>query len=183
MDMIEDKVKIDEFENSFKKIFKNNNPFGEVFQYKIQEGLILCPTEGYFLTKRQFTALLVTLDEIGDKEVIISIVEYDDNYFKDSEHWLINSKIEFNDYINMPIYLENAIYSKNGEWGILISHEEHAVIGGTSEFLNKFKNNYLEWRKDIDNFNQMWEKNKMIYDSDITWIDNLKTHLKIDYSR
>lgn len=171
---------IKQFEKPFEKIFKSKCAFGEIFSEQISEKLLLCPTDGYFLSEKQFDALLCTLKEICENEIIISITEYEEMFSLNSQHWRFDTKTEYSQYIKQDIYLENAIYSNKGDWGLLISHEDYAVLGGDKCFVDTFKKYYNAWIDDIANFKMAWEHNKKEYGSDLSWVSTLEKHLNIN---
>ncbi len=58
----------------------------------------------------------------------------------------------------MPFVLENAIYSKTGKWGVIISHTEHALIGGEKSFVEKYLSLYHDAVKDVNNFKEYYKE-------------------------
>lgn len=167
-------------QNAFGKVFQTNDPFGEMFQLCIQEKQILCPTDGYYLSREQFKALQDTLVALGEEKAYLSEVEADECFSDNScSHWELSVTDPYEEYLKLPVILENSLYSLNGTWGILISQEEHAVIGGTREFMVKYKEYYTDWFKGESNFRQKWEYNKKNYKSDLSWFSKLSTHLNM----
>ena len=179
MKNVRSQEQIKKIENSFYSVFKNKDPFGEMFRKEIDERIVLCPTNGYYLSKNQFDALIKVVEFIGEEEIIISIVENESNSFLDSEYWICKNTMNYNQYLQLPVYLENSIYSQTGKWGILISHEEHAVIGGDTTFINKFKEFYTQWNEGLDNFINMWQYNKDNFNSDIEWLSKFLSHMSL----
>lgn len=169
----------------FQKVFKGIDPFHEVFKDAVVERLIIYPTDGYYLTPEQFEALLISAKIVGDSEVYISEVESQSDCFEASEsdrryqckHWIVENQTELNQYYKLPIVLENAIYSPQGKWGIIISHEEHALLGGTNEFMRNYKASYRKWNKDTESFIGTWECNKNLYDSNLDWLPIMLRHI------
>ncbi|WP_427340833.1 hypothetical protein [Caloranaerobacter sp. DY30410] len=175
MKKIVKKSEIAKLEQVFNGIFQSKDPFGEMFQEKMENRMILCPTEGYYLTKKQFSALIDTLESMENQEIVITVTETEEKKF-----WVCNNRLNYSEYLQLPLYLENAIYSSKGEWGILVSHEEHAVVGGIIQFMSKFKNMYSEWEEDIKNFKEMWKYNHNKYKADLEWMNRFKKHMNID---
>ena len=166
--------------NAFGKVFQTNDPFGEMFQLCIQEKQILCPTDGYYLSREQFKALQDSLVAMGEEKAYLSEVEADECFSDNScSHWELSVMDPYEEYLKLPVILENSIYSLNGTWGILISQEEHAVIGGTRGFMVKYKEYYTNWFKGESNFRQKWEYNKKNYNSDLSWFSKFSSHLKM----
>lgn len=115
---------------TYRQLFKGNDPFMEVFTDKLPHRLFLCPTEGYFLTEEQYLALNKTVKAIGESTFFLSEIEGEPDFSDKSCHWRIHASTSYREYCQLPIYLENIIYSEAGNWGVIISHEEHALFGG-----------------------------------------------------
>lgn len=165
-----DKAEIKEAKNIFDKIFKSNSPFEYMYTDYIEETMIVFRTNGYFLTKTQFEALKELIKLYNEKEYYISIIEYED--IEQREYYILDENTSYQEYINMPIYLENAIYSKNQNWAVMVSHEEHAVIGASKKFIDEFKKRYINYKNEIEEFKLYWNKCKETNDINIEWIKN-----------
>ncbi|MFA6535244.1 MAG: hypothetical protein WCS92_03245 [Candidatus Babeliales bacterium] len=168
----------------YSKIFRNNNPFGPMFESSIEQKIILCPTDGYCLTQEQFYAIMQAARSLNESEFYFSEVEWGCFENKESEicdhkscYKRISTLISYEEYCKTPKVLENAIYSVNGIWGVIISHEDHAVLGGRSNFIDLFKKNYPDWVKGIEHFVILWEKNKELYRSDTSWITDFLKYI------
>ena len=179
MKYVRNEEQIKKIENLFNSVFLSKDPFGEMFRTEMDERLVLCPTNGYYLSKNQFDALMKVVKFIGEKEMIVSIVENESNSFLDADHWVCKNSINYSQYIQLPLYLENSIYSQVGKWGILISHEEHAVIGGDKNFIIKFKEFYPQWNEGLKNFIDMWQYNKVNFNSDVEWLSKFLKHISL----
>ncbi len=165
-----------ELKNAYYKIFKKTDPFGRMFNDIIKQKIILCPTNGYYLNKEQFNALMKTSKALG--EASFYLYETEGCFLDDLEekniysfgYGEVSNKISYEEYKNLKIVLENALYSTKGSWGVIISHEDHAVLGGVDGFVSLFKKNYPEWPQEINNFIELWKSNKELYGSNVTWI-------------
>jgi hypothetical protein len=184
MKIINDRIELDKLKNAFYKVFKINDPFGEMFVESINSRLILCPTNGYTLDNNQFIALLEAVKSVKDNSFYISEIEGAECFeTQNSEtryqckHWESSLNLHYNDYLNLPIAIENAIYSPQGLWGVLVSHEDHAVIGGTKHFIERFKKCYPHWREDLVKFKKMWVYNSSVYNSNLDWFQKLIFHI------
>ncbi len=170
MNRLDNKVLINNAIIEFQKIFKNSDPFSNVYNPTVSSKLLLFKTDGYFLTELQFSALKEAIKTYEESEIYISITEHEFEDFNSSDHWIINIDVSYEEYIQMPIYLENAIYSKGGKWGVIISHEDHALVGGDNGFIEKFKSIYLNYSKDIEDFKLYWKNCAKKYSADIGWL-------------
>ncbi|QHZ51037.1 hypothetical protein ERICV_01887 [Paenibacillus larvae subsp. larvae] len=169
----------------FNKVFKTNNPFSEVFTNSINKKIILCPTYGYYLDEQQYEALKNAAKHIG--EDIFYLSEIEGNSFKKEEndeiqydfgHWEVTCETEYENYLKAPIVLENAMYSQSARWGIIISHESHAIVGGNEEFIGKFKETYPAWKNSLNNFIEQWEYNQKYYKSNLEWLPSFLSYFK-----
>lgn len=175
---------IKELKTQFFKVFKGTDPFTDCLKDTVEKKLIVFPTDGYYLTSEQFFALVNTAMKLGDSEIFISEVESRPDPFVlppgrdyQHKHWVAQIPLKFSQYTEMPIILENAIYSPKGKWGIIVSHEEHAILGGPNEFIREFKAYYGTWKDDLGEFLEFWEWNKNNFGSNLDWLPELMKHL------
>ncbi|MMZ54642.1 hypothetical protein D1872_164670 [compost metagenome] len=174
---------LDTMQNQFYKVFKNTDPFGELFHDSIEHRLILCPVKQYRLNKDQYHALLQATKAEGDTIFYITETELEDCFsiaephFIQPRSWQCSLQLSFDDYDDNWFYLENTIYSPNGKWGLMISHEDHAVLGGSKLFIDTFTQYYAEWSEGYDNFIKMWDENKKLYNLKYDWIDGFLKHV------
>lgn len=164
--------------STFDQLFKGHDPFAEVFTEKLPSRLILCPTDGYFLTEEQYQALIRTMEILGESSFFISEVEGEPDVFTNPGHWLITADTSYEAYYQLPIYLEKSLYSEAGHWGIIVSHEEHALFGGSHDATRLFKDHLLNWEDGRSQFIQKWEYNAKAYGSDAGWIPGLLSHIE-----
>jgi hypothetical protein len=168
--------------SAFCKVFKIADPFGRLFNDVIKHKVILCPTDGYHLNKEQFQALMETIKVLGESSFYARETEEqwpDDSdgktySFRSGE---LSNTITYKEYKDLKIVLENALYSTNGSWGIIISHEDHGVIGGNSDFIKIFKALYPQWNQGCQNFIQLWEANKAQYNSNLNWLPDFLKYI------
>ena len=173
--MIEPVLSGRSLEQIYYSIFRSTDPFGDAGQSTFPIKAVIYPTYGYHLTERQFKALKEANDITGGKEFFISQVEHEPaNPFVVGEHWkCVNPS--FSDYNEISIALENAIYSVDGSWGALVSHEDHALIVSKMDFWKAFKDIYTDWREDYILFLNNWKQSK----EDSSWQDNFLKSLTI----
>ncbi len=172
MEKLYDKKQIEYAINSYNKIFKAYDPFSLIFRDNIESKTLIFNTEGYFLSESQFNLLFELIQRCKESYVYLSITEFPDNNFYKSEHWRIPVDIPYEEYLTIPVYLENAIYSSQGEWGLIISHEEHAVLGGGEEFIRNFKQKYVNHSEDIRNFKEYYQYCNRNNGVNIDWLES-----------
>jgi hypothetical protein len=174
---------ISELKKVFYKIFKNTNPFGSMFNDVIKQKFILCPTDGYYLNENQFNALMKTSKASGETSFYLYEIEnclLDNPEEKNTYSFgygELSNKISYEEYKNLKIVLENALYSTDGSWGVIISHEDHGVIGGNNDFIESFKEFYPSLNQDYKNFIKMWEENKTQYNSNLNWLPDFLKYI------
>ena len=150
---------------TWNNLFKSNDPFAWPFQEKIRDYLLFYPTDGFALTKKQYNATLTAANKIGDHKFYFSVVECEIGFHGNQEFWgedipWLCENPDFKEYLSISnIPLECGLFSWNGKWGILISHEDHALIGGKREFIDILKKEYPDWRKDRKELFHYWKNN------------------------
>ncbi len=146
--------------SAWEQVFRSNDPFAWPFRPKFTVGRIFYPTDGYHLTKPQFLAIGEALKQAGEKGFFLSVVESEGLSFleKNWGHWACENP-SYEDYSKLPLTLENAIYSKEGNWGVLISHEMHALIAGSREFMTALDEQYRGWPNDLRLLREAWFEN------------------------
>ncbi len=174
MTQLKDKKTIENAKKTFEKVFKNKDPFSNCFQKNIESRILLFPTEVLRLTEFQLNILMETIRIYDKEDIYISHIELKEypNYI--NEHWVISSDITYEEYDNMPFIFENAIYSQTGKWGVIISHEEHALVGGKKDFIKKYLSIYKNSTKDVNEFKKYYDEAKKEYPRlNIDWVDEL----------
>lgn len=154
-------------------VFRSNDPFAWPFQPQFTTGCIFYPTDGYHLTEQQFLAIGHALKQTGETGFLISVVESEGLAFLDRDwgHWVCESP-SYEEYCRLPITLENAIFSREGLWGVLISHEMHAVIAGSTVFMSALAGEYRSWSEDFCLLREAWSGNP-----NAGWLEVITSHV------
>ncbi len=139
-------------------IFVSDDPFSWPFSADQQARMLFYPTEGYHLSEDQYKAVVTAAREMGDDGFLVSIIEGQGNIAERGGHWWCEFP-SYDQYLELPLVLENAVYSKSRKWGILISHEDHAVVGGNNQFIDKVREEYSGWDDDIRRLTEAWKDN------------------------
>ena len=152
------KVKLsNNIRKAWKRVFASNDPFDDPFQKSVESRLLLYPTEVFYLTDEQYSAFINTLKEMDEDYFYASRIEYGGDFLQEGEHWKCRLP-KHDDYLSTEMYLESALFSESGTFGILISHETHAMAGGSVEFIEYFKIHYPKWRREREEFSEDWKK-------------------------
>jgi len=136
-------------------VFASNDPFSDPFQRTVQARVLLYPTYGYHLSEDQYEALTEACRELGETSFFVSIVEYAGDFFAEGKHWYCEIP-SYKEYLTIPLVLESAIYSGEGTFGMILSHEDHAILGGTSHFIEAMKLHYAQWPEDRRRLKAEW---------------------------
>src|SRR5205823_5646781 len=91
----------------------------------------------YKLEEDQLRALLTAARSVGDEGLYISRTERSDPHDPEPQDWFVPSS-DISPYADLPLYLETAYYSPGGRWGLLVSRESHALVGGSHSFMDTF---------------------------------------------
>lgn len=111
------------------RIFASLDPYGEPFTAAAKERAVLFPIS-YELEAHQLAVLRRAARSVGDETFFVeSLVAGDEG-----AHWEVPVR-DKRPYKRMDVVAETAIFSPSGRWGLLISDEDHAVIGGSHEFM------------------------------------------------
>jgi hypothetical protein len=119
------------------------------------------PTGGYHLAEHQYNALVEAARDVHDRGFFLTVTEYGKNFLSLGEHYWCEFP-SFLDYKKLVLSLpplENALYSKEGRWGMLLSHEDHAIVGGDAVFVSKLKDLYPRWKSDLAELQEIWRGN------------------------
>ncbi len=132
---------------AYQRVFRLRDPFTPAGQPEMPVKVVLFPTDNYHLTAEQFRALTGALLDCGEREFFISEIEVEPDPFDTGDHWVCEEP-SFSEYTNLLIVIENALYSSSGSWGILLSHELHALLARHPSFQDAPKKRYQNWKKD-----------------------------------
>jgi hypothetical protein len=177
--MIEPVTDIAPLREAFYKVFSSRSPFDPAGRDEFSVKAVLYPTYGSHLEVKQFQALTRALADCGEHEFYISMVEWEPERrvwdVEENSHWLCwQSTLE--EYKGAEIYLENALYSTRGSWGVLLSHEDHALLVCHDELWESFENCYPDWRKDYAEFINYWKEVES-EGVNVDWLKSFLSHL------
>jgi len=163
----------------FARVFESNDPFNNPFNPGIHHRAILYPV-AYQLEMTELQAIAIAAQAVGDDGFYFSVMERSDELEHVYPwHWYISLN-SLEDYYTLshPFVLENALYSPEGKWGIMISHEQHAVIGGSNLFLDTLIYHFPGSPEEhLEAFLDTWKANHLRVGTNIDWISNLLTHI------
>ena len=159
--MIEPVTDIAPLKEAFYKVFNSRSPFDPAGRDEFPVKAVLYPTSVYYLEVEQFKALMRAIEDCGEEEFYISMVEFEPEQRvwsnEENNHWVCR-KPTLEEYERVELYIENAMYSVNGSWGVLQSHEEHALLVCHGTLWESFEKYYPDWRKDYSEFIDYWKE-------------------------
>lgn len=168
---------------AFYKAFKSPKPFAPVGQEQMVVKAVLYPTNVYYLELDQFNALTTALKICGENEFFISLTETESDLFEKAtfddgeyKHWICKMT-DFEEYMSIDLFMENAIYSSKGTWGVLMSHESHALLVCDESFWNEFQKSYPDWEDNLKEFTNLWQTYNSERGVNIEWLQPFISHL------
>jgi hypothetical protein len=136
----------------------------EPFAVGISSRLIVrTPLGGLWLDEEQFGGICVAADHSGDGSMFYSFargylwcLELARYYtWEISLDWASYDAVDDEDYIDrehdIGIPVERVLYSPTSKWGVQLP-DVYAAIGGTHEFLQRFKLTYPDWQGGLTRF-------------------------------
>jgi hypothetical protein len=172
-----------EMQAAWRKVFVTDQPglrypstlaFRYPFTERIERAMILYPT-AWHLEESQFRAICQTLRALGSSIFYTSIYEdkgdflYSGGVRGDARHHILKAEDSFAMHeASVPWPLEYALYGDAPCWGLIASHELHAILGGSTEFIEKFKSFYPNWAVDVGALKYFWVGN-----DNRAWLDEL----------
>lgn len=157
MSLIQRINNLDELRKAWMSVFVSADPFSDPLSESVKGRLLFYPTYGYHLGKKQYDAFAKTARALHESGFYLSIVEYTRGFLTRGENYFCQFPL-YDEYERIHLVLENAIYSMRGTFGILISHENHAIVGGSTDFILELKKNYPDWQEDRRRLLEEWRK-------------------------
>lgn len=167
-----------EYGNAFRAVFQSTDPFGAPFTERMTSRCLLYPVP-YLLEPEQFDAVVAAARVTGDYRLCISVTEeFDGLSGARAEHYLLDywEGAEYQRLSAVGV-LENAVYSPRGQWGLMMSHEQHAVAGGPRAFLDTLASRFPSFEPSLEEFLQSWAMYHNQRNADVSWLETLLTHL------
>jgi hypothetical protein len=135
-----------EAEPILNRVFVDWDPFVQPFSSTITERKIIYPCHGSFDEAIPLEVLISAASAVGDEGCYISSIYTSEDvpghcFVSLSEMLAGYANSERDDQmigirLGMDIYeLDSIIFSAQGRWGIMMSHERHGLLGGSPEFM------------------------------------------------
>jgi hypothetical protein len=165
---------------AFNQLFSSTSPFEPAGRIELPVRVVLFPTDSYHLDNGQFKALISAIQRKSERSFFISEVESEDPFDPNAQwkrqHWECTNPT-FDEYASLIIGVDNALYSENGSWGVLISHELHALLVCDEQFWQVFKVRYSDSENDFAEFIEYWHRIREEAGTDTKWLPTFVAHL------
>lgn len=165
-------------EQYYLKVFSDFDAFSPNVCDGLQKRIVIFPTDSYHLSETQFCALSRAINEVDDGSFFISELGWREDSFHKGRHYRCH-RPSFDMYTALPIGVENAIYGKNGLWGVVISDELHAILACNNSFFEVFRQGYPAFDDDLRQFGEYWKEVEQRGIS-IDWFDSFCSRLSYD---
>lgn len=175
-----------EAEPILRKVFVNDDPFDNTFSLNITERLILYRCETY-LEADLIEGLVAAASDLGDTNCYLTNLFRDDE--KPNDYYLPLSELH-DEYVgsscndvpteeglDLTCWIEYVIYSAGGKWGLMVSHEHHGMLGGSSEFINKVREFVPNLDEQVYLFLKKLKSISYSPGAKLDWISGLLTHV------
>src|SRR5437867_9970612 len=163
---------------AFDQVFGSGNPFECVFTPTIEARMIVFPVH-YMMESAVARAITNASDYLNEPGFYLSVIERPKADEQDRPyHWeILFSQLQEYRTLGYPFVLENAIYSKYGTWGLMFSHEQHALLGGPADFVQEITKAVPGSGKHVEKFVEAWRKNHDRFGSNLDWLPSLLRHV------
>jgi hypothetical protein len=171
-----------ELRKGFECVFRDADPFEAPLRHSVMHRALLYPVP-YLLERDQFDSVIEAARKEGDDSFCVSITEGADTLAGRSEriHWIFDYW-EYEEYRDLQIagVLENAVYSPNGKWGMLVSQEQHAIVGGSASFIRSLSNSFPNYGESASAFTVFWNDLHRRAGIDVGWLRPVLAHVYDD---
>lgn len=161
----------------YEHVFTTGNPFESPFTSAIESRMILFPVH-YVMETSLARAITKASAQLNENSFYLSVLERPTDEEHDRPyHWHVAfTELEQYRSLGYPFVLENAVYSDRGTWGLMFSHERHAVLGGPAEFVQVVTEELPKLTEQVETFIETWKKNQKGLGSNVHWLIRLLRH-------
>lgn len=165
-----------------RQIFINDDPFGQSFAPDVPARRIIYEYF-YQIEPPLLDAVVAVASMLGDTGCYLSSLWRVSEEVTDKPpyHWYIPfSEIsvykEGSSKLKFVLSSENVLYSPQGKWGIMTSHEHHGLLGGTLEFVEEIHRRVPNFDEQIYGFLKYW-KYWNERGTKVNWLPELLAHI------
>lgn len=172
---------------ALRQIFINDNPFNCPFSPKVKERRIIY-RYNFEITSPLIDAVIVAASNLGDTGCYFALagertgqesVSYVYIDFSDFFSIYRNEKHKYYEKIRYFFSVENFIYSPQGLWGVLLSHESFGLLGGIPKFIETIEKLIPDINQQVYDFISYFRDFKSRYPklATIDWLPELLNHV------
>jgi hypothetical protein len=171
-----------ESEPLLRKVFIKDDSFDSPFMSEVKSRRIIFDYH-YLLNPPLTDAISSAGLKLGDKGCYISSLwrpgpEYGEP--KEPYHWYLSwSEFElyYEGYLDNT-FGEHVLYSPQGKWGVMISHEHYGLLGGTADFVEEVSRNFPELDHQVYEFLEYFRDFKANYEqATLGWIPEVLSNV------
>ena len=175
-----------------RQVFDNDDAFGQPFSPLITKRKIIYPCNGSFDESIPLEVLVSAALAVGDEGCYISSLyrseELPNHCFISLAEMLkgysgCESPEENIDHLigirlGIDIYgLDSVVYSSQGLWGIMMSHERHGLLGGTPEFMDIIEASVPNLNTQVYGWFERFQDFKASWEPTLDWLPTILTHV------
>lgn len=182
-------------ESILRQVFINDDPTENPFSDNIPERLIVSPLD--YVETELIDAVITVASNSGEKNCYLTNLgryEGEANHcymslaeLHDENAYLSYARVVDGVNIDIFCWIDYVIYSDKGTWGIMISHEDFAVIGSSSDFICKLRQLLPDLDQQVYPFLKKFKSLGVMLHRNFDWTPKLLTHIygqeKVYYER
>lgn len=160
-----------EAEPALRQVFSSDNPFDQQpFTPNIPVRRVVFGLEydlKYIIRPPLIDAVVAAASSIGDTGCYFTaLLRMNQEADGEFNHWYIPfseiSVYKKGDYkvFRSAFNWENVLYSPQGKWGIMTSHESHGLLGGTQKFMDEVRRQIPNLDDQVYPFLKLWQHHK-----------------------
>jgi hypothetical protein len=153
----------------FAAVCERHDSFADPFSNLTPIRCIFFPTNGYSLTEAQWLALFAAHNAVSSSRIVVLPSELSQSDWDDLGCWELETAADYWALQSQGIFaIENTLIDRSGNWGIQLSQESHALVGGTSEFASALLRAYPALNNERKAFEAHWH-NRSREGEDASW--------------
>ncbi len=186
--LTEDEFK-SEAEPALRRVFASDTPFDQQpFASNVPVRRVVFGLEydlKYIVRSPLIDAVVSAASNIGDKGCYFTVLwRMNKEANGEFNHWYIPFS-EISVYkrcdgkvFNFAFNSENVLYSPQGKWGIMTSHEYHGLLGGSQDFMDEVRRQIPDIDEQVNDFLKLWQHYKIHSPgAETNWIAGLLTQI------
>lgn len=142
----------------WERVFRTLDYYTDPFRDPLSLEALFFPVAGYHLTESQYRAVVAGARALGDDEVVVSHIAAREPEQQGTDFWVMPSDSDYQFYRNTPVLMDNTLHARSGLWGVVITDEEHALVGSEGSFGEVVRRRYPDSRLDASRLVDYWRQ-------------------------